>query len=60
VNDAGTYEFAPLESVTQAHVRKHFDLDVLGLLLASTAAYLASSESKYMTGGTLLVRGPRA
>jgi 3-oxoacyl-[acyl-carrier protein] reductase len=34
VNNAGTYEFAPLESVTEPHFHKHFDLNVLGLLLA--------------------------
>jgi 3-oxoacyl-[acyl-carrier protein] reductase len=38
VNNAGVYEFAPLEQVTEAHFRRHFDLNVLGLLLASKAA----------------------
>ena len=38
VNNAGVYEFAPLESVTEEHVRKHFDLNVLGLLLTTKAA----------------------
>src|SRR6266702_8408790 len=38
VNNAGTYEFAPLESVTEQHIHKHFDLNVLGLLLATKEA----------------------
>ncbi len=38
VNNAGIYEFAPLESVTPAHFHKMFDLNVLGLILASQEA----------------------
>jgi 3-oxoacyl-[acyl-carrier protein] reductase len=38
VNNAGTYEFAPLEEVTPAHFHKQFDLNVLGLLLATQEA----------------------
>ena len=38
VNNAGVYEFAPLENVTAAHFHKQFDLNVLGLLLASQEA----------------------
>ncbi len=38
VNNAGIYEFAPLDSVTPEHFHKHFDLNVLGLLLASQEA----------------------
>jgi 3-oxoacyl-[acyl-carrier protein] reductase len=38
VNNAGIYEFAPLESVTAEHFHKQFDLNVLGLLLASKEA----------------------
>ncbi len=38
VNNAGIYEFAPLESVTPEHFHKQFDLNVLGLILASQAA----------------------
>jgi 3-oxoacyl-[acyl-carrier protein] reductase len=33
VNNAGIYEFAPLEQVTEEHFHKQFDLNVLGLLL---------------------------
>lgn len=38
VNNAGIYEFAPLEEVSKEHFAKQFDLNVLGLLLASQAA----------------------
>jgi 3-oxoacyl-[acyl-carrier protein] reductase len=35
VNNAGIYEFAPLEAVTPAHFHKSFDLNVLGVILAT-------------------------
>src|SRR5437763_1435705 len=38
VNNAGIYEFAPLENVTAEHFHKQFDLNVLALILASQAA----------------------
>jgi 3-oxoacyl-[acyl-carrier protein] reductase len=38
VNNAGIYEFAPLEKITVDHYQKHFNVNVLGLLLASQAA----------------------
>ena len=38
VNNAGIYEFSPLEKVTAEHFHKQFNLNVLGLLLASQAA----------------------
>ena len=38
VNNAGLYEFAPLEAITEAHVRKLFDVNILGVLFASQAA----------------------
>lgn len=38
VNNAGIYEFLPLEKVTEEHFHKQFNLNVLGLLLASQAA----------------------
>jgi len=38
VNNAGIYEFAPLDEITPAHFHKIFDLNVLGLLLASQEA----------------------
>jgi 3-oxoacyl-[acyl-carrier protein] reductase len=38
VNNAGIYAFAPLEDVTPELFHKQFDLNVLGLLLATQAA----------------------
>lgn len=38
VNNAGIYEFAPLAEITPEHYRKQFDLNVLGLILASQEA----------------------
>ncbi len=38
VNNAGVYEFAPLEQVTAEHFHRLFDLNVLGLLLATREA----------------------
>jgi 3-oxoacyl-[acyl-carrier protein] reductase len=38
VNNAGVYEFQPLEAVTEEHFHKHFNLNVLGLILASQEA----------------------
>jgi 3-oxoacyl-[acyl-carrier protein] reductase len=38
VNNAGIYDFAPLEDVTPAHFHKQFDLNVLGLILATQEA----------------------
>src|SRR2546422_7227658 len=38
VNNAGFYEFAPLEEVTEDLFHRHFDLNVLGLLLTTKEA----------------------
>jgi 3-oxoacyl-[acyl-carrier protein] reductase len=38
VNNAGIYEFAPLEAITEEHFHKHFNLNVLGALLATKEA----------------------
>lgn len=50
INNAGIYEFAPLEEITAEHFHKHFDLNVLGLLLACQTAL------KYFdsTGGSIV------
>jgi 3-oxoacyl-[acyl-carrier protein] reductase len=44
VNNAGVYEFQPLENVTEEHFYRQFDLNVLGLVLASKEA------AKYFNG----------
>lgn len=38
VNNAGVYEFLPLDAITPEHIRTHFDLNVMGLLLMTKAA----------------------
>ncbi len=38
VNNAGIYEFSPVQDITEEHFRKQFDLNVLGLTLATQAA----------------------
>ncbi|HTX20769.1 MAG TPA: glucose 1-dehydrogenase [Candidatus Aquilonibacter sp.] len=38
VNNAGVYEFGPLEQITEEHFHKQFNLNVLGLLLATQEA----------------------
>ena len=49
VNNAGVYEFLPLEEVTAEKFHKMFNLNVLGLLLASQEAV------KYMTPGGSII-----
>jgi 3-oxoacyl-[acyl-carrier protein] reductase len=38
INNAGIYEFSPLEAITEAHFEKQFGLNVRGLILASREA----------------------
>ena len=38
VNNAGVYEFAPLEGVTEEHFQRHFGVNVLGPLLTTREA----------------------
>ena len=38
VNNSGVYEFGPIEAVTEASFHKHFNINVLGLLLTTQAA----------------------
>jgi 3-oxoacyl-[acyl-carrier protein] reductase len=38
VNNAGVYEFSPIEGVTPEHFHKQFNVNVLGLLLTTQAA----------------------
>ena len=50
VNNAGIYEFAPLESITAEHFHKHFNLNVLGLLLTTQEAVKLIGS----TGGSII------
>ena len=47
VNNSGVYAYAPLEAITEEHFHRHFNINVLGLLLATQAAvkYLAEGGS---------------
>lgn len=47
INNAGVYEFTPIEDITPEHYHKIFDLNVLGLLLVIKEAikYFGSSGS---------------
>ncbi len=38
VNNAGVYKFAPISEITEEHFHSHFNVNVLGLLLATQAA----------------------
>lgn len=38
VNNSGVYGFAPLEDITEAEFHRHFNINVLGLLLTTQAA----------------------
>jgi 3-oxoacyl-[acyl-carrier protein] reductase len=38
VNNSGVYEFAPLEGITEESFHRHFNINVLGLLLTTQAA----------------------
>src|SRR6476469_242447 len=38
VNNAGVYEFLPLEEASEQHFRRHFDVNVLGMLLVTQEA----------------------
>jgi len=50
VNNAGIYEFAPIEEVTEEHFHKQFNLNVLGLILATQAA----TKQFNPTGGSVI------
>jgi 3-oxoacyl-[acyl-carrier protein] reductase len=49
VNNSGVYEFAPLQDVTEDHFHRHFNTNVLGLLLTTQAAVGHLSE-----GGSII------
>lgn len=54
VNNAGTYEFAPLEAITPEHIEKHFNLNVAGLLLTTKEAVKLMGPD----GGSIVNIGP--
>ena len=50
INNAGIYEFLPLQAITPEHFHKQFDLNVLGLLLTTQEAVKHFGPD----GGTIL------
>jgi 3-oxoacyl-[acyl-carrier protein] reductase len=72
VNNAGIYEFAPLEAITEEHFHKHYDLNVLGLLLTTQEAvkligpeggsviHISSVVSTYTPPGSAVYSGTKA
>lgn len=50
VNNAGVYEFSPLDGITSEHYHKHFDINVLGLILTTKEAAANFSPS----GGSII------
>jgi 3-oxoacyl-[acyl-carrier protein] reductase len=50
VNNAGIYEFMPLDQITPEHFHKQFNLNVLGLILASQEAAKRFGDN----GGTII------
>ncbi len=55
VNNSGVYEFAPLEAITEESFHRQFNINVLGLLLATQAAakHLSDGGSVINVGSTI-------
>jgi 3-oxoacyl-[acyl-carrier protein] reductase len=56
INNAGVYEFLPLQEITEKHFDRMFDLNVRGLLFATQAAAAAIGEQ----GGSVINIGSMA
>jgi len=57
VNNSGVYGFAPLEDITDADFHKHFNVNVLGLLLTTQAAVKHLGEgSSIINIGSVVTR----
>ena len=50
VNNAGVYDWSPIEEITEEQFHKHFDVNVLGLLLATQEAVKQFDS----TGGNII------
>lgn len=59
VNNAGVYAFAPIEEVTLEHYHRMFNLNVLGLLLASQQAvkYFGDAGGNIINISSIVVKG---
>src|SRR6266481_3938968 len=61
VNNAGIYEMLPLEQITEEHFHKQFNLNVLGLILATQeAARHFNSSGSVINIGSLAGTSPAA
>jgi 3-oxoacyl-[acyl-carrier protein] reductase len=62
VNNAGIYEFRPLDQIDEAHFRRQFDLNVLGLLLATkeAAQIFNINGGSVINIGSMVVQSPTA
>ena len=60
VNNAGVYDFAPLEAITPESFHRHFDLNVLGLLLTTQAAvkHFPAEGGSVINISSIVGRGP--
>jgi 3-oxoacyl-[acyl-carrier protein] reductase len=57
VNNSGVYGFAPLEDITEADFHRHFNVNVLGLLLTTQAAVKHLGEgSSIINIGSVVTR----
>jgi 3-oxoacyl-[acyl-carrier protein] reductase len=57
VNNSGIYEFAPLAGITEDSFHKHFNINVLGLLLTTQAAEKHLGEgSSIINVGSMITR----
>ena len=55
VNNSGVFEFAPLEGVTEESFHRHFNINVLGLLLVTQAAVKHLGEGSSVINSSSVV-----
>jgi 3-oxoacyl-[acyl-carrier protein] reductase len=62
VNNSGVYEFAPIEGITEDSFHRHFNINVLGLLLTTQAAakHIGEGGSIINIGSTITRVNPPA
>jgi len=56
VNNSGVYEYTPLEAITEGHFHRHFNINVLGLLLVTQAAVKYLGEGGSINIGSVASR----